>query len=1127
MRQVGGTLFLSPSDLMVFLACRHATHLDLRALTEDLKKSDDDAISRLLKRKGTEHEARHLSSLQAQHGKASVEVIDGGLSDDDREVATQAAMKRGAAIVYQAALRSGNWRGFADFLQRVEEPSGLGDFGYEAVDTKLSRQVHGKYALQLGIYSAFLEAVQKRRPRYMHVQLGDGTAHRLRVNNFLAYLNDTANRLVAFTQAPPKTSYPERCSYCAQCGWRDNCEGQWRADDHLVQVANIRNDAIEALNRAGIHTLKALAEFPDGNTVPGVSTSVLDRLRAQATLQLRKRETGTNEYILLPISMGHGFDLLPEPDAGDLFFDMEGDPFYPGGLEYLFGFAWRDNGALRYTAFWAHDKEAESRVTQEVISFLADHLSKHPKAHVYHYNTYEDRALKRLASLYGTGEAALDDMLRQERFVDLYRIAREALQISEPGYSLKNFEVFFADKREGEVASAQESIVAYEEWRATNSQTLLDQIAAYNEKDCRSTVALLDWLVSLRPKTATWFVSKAADPQAAKSDNLREAEERLAQYAARMLLPETDPRHALSKLAFQLLEFHRRENKPRFWRMYDRQGQSVDALIEDAECVGAAKRDKSIPALPVKKSRAFTYTFPPQDLKLRTGDTVLDSATLDEVGTLHAIDEDAHTLAIKVGPKKADPAMELCLIPNPAFRDKAVREAMYRFADSVIADDNQFQAVRSILEKRLPVLDGVEPGSPIQRVGETPLDAARRAIPLLRSSHLFVQGPPGSGKTYAASQAIVDLIAAGKRVGVSSNSHKAIINLLKAVEKTAKQRKVTFSGVKRSDEDRPDTLFSGEFIKDALDNKEVDLTASLIAGTVYLFARPELRNAVDVLFIDEAGQVSLANVVAMGMAAANIVLIGDQMQLSQPIQGVHPDESGLSVLEFLLGDSPTISDRAGVFLAKTRRLHSTICKFISDAVYDGRLQSMPDCDRRVLILDGTAHPALATSGIRMVETDHVGCSQKSEDEAKIVAGVYRSLLNQNYVDDDGARQAIRAKNILVVSPYNMQVNLLKARLPEGALVGTVDRFQGQEAEVVIVSMATSSGDDLPRDIEFLFSRNRLNVAISRAKSLAIVVMNRRLLDIDCETIQQMRLVNTLCWLRQYAQGEKRSAFASA
>jgi predicted RecB family nuclease len=406
MRQVNGTLYLSPSDLMVFLACRHATHLDLRALTEDLKKSGDDAISRLLKRKGIEHEAQHLASLQAQHGEASIEVIDAELSDSDREAATHAAMRRGAAVVYQAALRSGIWRGFADFLQRVEEPSGLGNFSYEAVDTKLSRQVHGKYALQLGVYSAFLETAQKRRPRYMHVQLGDGTSHRLRVNDFLAYLNETAHRLVAFTQTPPTASYPVRCSYCAQCGWRDNCEGQWRADDHLVQVANIRNDAIEVLNRAGIRTLKALAELPPGNAAPGVSASVLHRLRTQAALQLRKRETGTNEYILLPVSTGHGFDLLPEPDAGDLFFDMEGDPLYPGGLEYLFGFARRDNGALRYTAYWAHEKEAERCVTQEVISFLADHLSKHPKAHVYHYNTYEDRALKRLASLYGTGEAA-------------------------------------------------------------------------------------------------------------------------------------------------------------------------------------------------------------------------------------------------------------------------------------------------------------------------------------------------------------------------------------------------------------------------------------------------------------------------------------------------------------------------------------------------------------------------------------------------------------------------------------------------------------------------------------------------------------------------------------------------
>lgn len=280
---------------------------------------------------------------------------------------------------------------------------------------------------------------------------------------------------------------------------------------------------------------------------------------------------------------------------------------------------------------------------------------------------------------------------------------------------------------------------------------------------------------------------------------------------------------------------------------------------------------------------------------------------------------------------------------------------------------------------------------------------------------------------------------------------------------------------------------------------------------------PRFDQSLDYLFVDEAGQVSLGHLVAMGVAVRNIVLLGDQMQLPQPIQGVHPGRSGESTLDYLLDGAATIAPDRGIFLSDTWRMHPDVCGFISDAVYDGKLQSAERCRVQQLIPGAGSHPALQPTGIRFWPVVHDECSQSSEEEAGEVNAIYAALLNQKWRDSDGVERPITMDDILIVTPYNLQVRLLSRTLPVGARVGTVDKFQGQEAAVVIVSMATSSGEYLPRDIEFLYSKNRLNVALSRAKCLAILVASPRLLDVDCRTAEQIRLVNTLCWVEEYSR----------
>ncbi len=328
------------------------------------------------------------------------------------------------------------------------------------------------------------------------------------------------------------------------------------------------------------------------------------------------------------------------------------------------------------------------------------------------------------------------------------------------------------------------------------------------------------------------------------------------------------------------------------------------------------------------------------------------------------------------------------------------------------------------------------------------------------------------------------------------------------------QQGLAFTGVKKASNRNPDSDFDGQFIRNETSADGIGADDQLVAGTAWLFTKEEFDQTFDYLFIDEAGQVSLANLVAMGTCARNVVLLGDPMQLGQPTQGVHPGHSGESGLEYLLDGRATVPPDRGIFLPTTWRMAPDVCRFISDAVYEGRLQPEEANENQKLVLNKKADPILIETGIRFLPLAHAGNSQKSPEEAGRIRALYDNLLLQHFIDKYGKKHRIGPADILVVAPYNMQVNLLRQTLPEGARVGTVDKFQGQEAPVVIVSMATSSEEYLPRDIGFLFSKNRLNVAISRAQCLAVVVASPDLLTVKCNTVEQMALVNLLCWVAE-------------
>jgi predicted RecB family nuclease len=1092
-------LIVSPSDLTAFLACSHLTSLETTVARGDLSRLDlYDPQAELIRRKGEEHERAYLAELRAR-GLRIVEFELGDELDWERAAAqTAEALAAGVDVVYQGVFVHDGWRGIADFLER--QPDG----SYEAADTKLARTSKPAHILQLCFYTEQLARATGREPAFMHVLLGSGLRDSYRPGDFLAYYRRVRQRFLEFVADPPAT-YPLPVSHCSICDFRERCRAQWERDDHLTLVARLRRDQVPRFTEAGIATLAELAAAPPDTEVRRMTASTFEGLRDQAALQYGARMTGRHAYHLLEPAPKRGFELLPKPSPGDVFFDIEADPFWAAdrGLEYLFGVLWREDGGTAFRGFWGHDREGEKRAFEELVDFLHERLRADPDTHVYHYAAYEPVVLKRLMGLYGTREEEVDDLLRRGVLVDLFAVVRHALRASCPSYSLKDIERFYLDGRQAEVKGGADSVLLYEQWRDTGAEELLEAIRAYNEEDCLSTLLLRDWLLERRAEAESQYGRELAwavpDEPREVSEEAAEAYAERERLRAELLDDLPDDPSALTEeqrpryLAAQLLEYHRREAKPVWWAFFDRLGRSPAELVDDSEAIGELEPDGSEP---VKRARSLVhgFTYPVQEHKLDPGDEVFDPATGVKAGWILELDDADSRLALVRGPMLEEVPLPRALIPGGPFDTKPQREALARLATSLLEGSHRHPVLEGILARERP-----RAGCDV--VQTTDLEEMKQLVADLDASHLVVQGPPGSGKTWTGARLIVQLLRDGKRVGVTATSHKAIHNLLFEVERVAAAEGVDFKGLKKSTSGA-ESVFSGARIQSSGEVEAfVDPEVRLLAGTAWLFARSELDGAVDYLFVDEAGQVSLADALAVGTSARNVVLLGDPVQLAQVTQGTHPPGSGASVLEHLLGDAHTIPPDRGLFLERTFRLHPDVAAFVSEAFYEGRLRAAEGCERQ-----GTAFG----TGLRFLPVEHEGSRRSSVEEAERVRAAIEEMLGGDYTDAKGKTRPLRESDFMVVAPYNAQVHCLHEALPEGVPVGTVDKFQGQEAPVVFFSMASSSGEDIPRNIEFLFSHNRLNVAVSRARCLAILVASPKLLDIRCRTVEQMRLANALC-----------------
>lgn len=1161
------TYIYSPSDLIQYMSSPFASWMERLKIDHPEKVEgiprDEDAMLGLLAQKGNEHESEYLEYLIAQFGQANVAMID-----RDTETASQKtkeAMVHGYEVIFQAYLERDEFKGYSDFLIKRPGKSSLGDYYYEAWDTKLSKTTRPYFIVQLCCYSWMLESIQGRLPEEVVVVLGNKIEDRMRIAPYFAYFENLKKQFLLAQQnfSSDMANMPDP-AYCNEFGvWGTYAKQLMQQSDSLSIVANIRKSQIKKLNDLGINTLTDLAKT-ELNYVKGISPETLQKIKAQAEIQLDSRGSAKPKFKVLNAEQGKGLSALPPASNNDVFFDIEGHPLMEGGLEYLWGVSYHNTKEAQgkqyaFKDWWAHDQAQEKLAFEGFIDWAYARWQADPTMHIYHYASYEVTAINKMVGRYETREAEVKTLLENKVFIDLYRVVQNGLLIGEPNYSIKSVEHLYREKRTTEVTNGGDSVVFYEKWREVGGADewtteqhgyhawlnqseqfdwsqwpVLREIRDYNIDDCESTLELVSWLQQLQkqegiqyqPASTELLVEVEPSEQSVANKEKREALQARQQKLVSAF--ESDPTlkddpHA--QLLISLLHFYSREKKPQSFAYFQRMEKNDEELSDDETVVSDIKlvshpiedgtifctatfsldqplRKDKIKTANIKNTnvRAINITF--EELNIYTGQVTFEVKAEYEA----ALQQKPLTL---LGSESMIPTdgleNELCRITEAYFETRQLPKVL-----ETIFNQDTPRYLNGV--SALPVTRQIYPSN--EAYGE----ALINAVANMDKSCLCIQGPPGAGKTYTAKMVIKKLLANDKRIGIMSNSHAAILNLLEPLAKDLPQTslvKVTgFDSIKDFEEKYPPEVYPSFKYRPGMKfNKGQPYESFEVVGaTVYGFSKEVTHEQpLDYLFVDEASQVALANLVVASSAANNIILMGDQMQLEQPIQGSHPGNSGASVLDFMLEGHAVIPEDKGIFLERTYRMHPEVCRPLSKIVYEGKLQADEDNRNQAIVIN---KPNLITkqSGILSIYVNHAGNTQSSEEEVEKIKEIITELKTGFFVNKNKELEPITNESILIVAPYNMQVNLLKEKLGPDYQIGTIDKFQGQEAPVVIISMTVSDVDDSPRGLDFIFDKNRLNVAISRAKSLAIVISNKGLNNCSVNSLAQMEKVGFFCEL---------------
>jgi predicted RecB family nuclease len=1130
MRKLEDNWILSPRDLIAELECNHRLNLEWSAITGLIAKpkEENDAALQLVIDNGIAHEQR----LVDKHKKLGtlVSISDPGLDIEGIKKSlaeTLQATKDGIEVIHQAVLFTGDFLGYADFLVLVKDESGkaLKDekdrFIYEPVDAKSARIAKRAAVLQVASYARAMVTLGMATPPKVHLWLAGDNEWSAATADLIdlaeEFENRARTRITGYKDiSSPNWAAPREA--CARCRWKEHCATGRVNDRDLSLIYGIRSTTRQTLVDSGIKTIDDMSVATEEQRKAlkkNVSKDTFEKLRDQAEIQIKGEGLDTPIFELKDPEL---LRVIPASSDGDIWFDMEGDPYSDGGagLEYMFGYVIKENGKEVFKTFEANNKSEEKRAFGDFIAFVLERRKKYPDLHIYHYAAYEPSTILRLSQRYGIFENEIDDLKRQGVFVDLLSVVRKALRFSTDSLSIKSIEqVFFPDKRSEEVGTAMDSVIQFNlaalELINGNKEAFeekLQSIRDYNEVDCRSLHSLDMWLRERAKENNIELLPKYA----------AEVEEEIViQEEVELMEGISDDRekrtteHQGAALLSSAVSYHRREDKPTWWNIFDKAEKDMDELEAFDDVIlfdeiststwSQTPTQRTMHRYTEIKSTAsgdLRHLFDKGDrphllyeishekmIQVAGSRRSLNSAALDKV------EED--TLVIDETCKSSIPnwdALPIAILPEGPVDAKKIAEVIRtELAQRVItarksgSEPFPQEAWADILLRRPPrqrTTNLPNTKNPIEDITNALLDS--------EDSYVAVQGPPGTGKTYVGARVIANLVKNhGWKVGVVAQSHSVVEHLLNSVQKHDPSIRIAKSCKQTTN--RP------SYHQDKVAPwASTQTNGYVIGGTAWTYASQEIRNLnLDLLVVDEAGQFSLANTIASISCAKTALLLGDPQQLPQVSQGSHPEPVNESALQHLLGEAKTMPTNMGYFLETTYRLHPLLAKKVSRLQYEDRLHSDPRCEKRNL--EGV------DPGLHVITLDHEGNTTSSIEEAEAIIEKIKTTLGKNWTDTDNQGnplppRKITEDDILIVTAYNAQVKLLKSLMNKNGFhriaVGTFDKFQGREAPIVFVSMVTSTSEDLPRGIEFLLSPNRLNVAVSRAQWACYLFRSRSL-----------------------------------
>jgi len=1134
-------LVTSASDLTQASNCEFGF---LRVLDKRLGWStdplpDDDAMLMRAAALGNVHEERLRDRYRAEFGDAMVEFDKppGRSADTLREYSarTRDALLAGAPVVFQGVFFDESdpespFIGYADFL--VKQPDG----SYRVVDSKLSRHVRVTALLQLAAYHEQLQKLGVAADGTVELILGNDESETAEVSDIAPVFRHRRARMHAIiaerrAEGTPVDWHDERYARDGRCKF---CTEPSRDADDLFTVAGLRAGQRTKFMAAGIRTLTDLAETPERPDDLAIPKASFAKLHLQAKLQ--HTVDPTDSHAIPPVVVVNPLPIanLPAPNPGDLFFDFEGDPMYsePGvggvprwGLDYLFG--WVDAQG-DFDCLWAHSHAEERIALRSFLDFVTERRQQHPGLHIYHYASYEKTHLLSIAARHGEGEDVVDQLLRDGVLVDLYPIVRGALRIGTPSYSIKKLEpLYMGDEERAGVTNAADSIGEYVEssveaanGNLQHATEIRDAIARYNEYDCVSTLKLRDWLRAL-PEVQDVKVESAETKLDVQPFEPSALDVELQALGVSAEERGDDTAASAYRMAAAAIDYHRREVKSFWWDHYGRLEQPSElwedtrgvfivdgaTLARDWHKEGRQRNERRHLRLHGQWAPGSSAPRPSGEVFLVYGDPLpyLPPCHRPGSGLARGVrfsdpaEDDGGIFVIETRPDEipAWDAMPTHITPGPPPRADSIVAAIEEWGETVVAAAPEWpdDAMSDLLLRKAPA--AVSTLEPMKGAD----DGVRAVIASLlsrESGYLAVQGPPGTGKTYLAAHVIQELVEKHHwKVGITAQSHKVVENVLDAVVLDANLSPELVAKAVPTDFG-PGYYTEGPFSELPKDGhagfaREYESSGYVIGGTAWDMTNRKRVQAsqFDLLVIDEAGQFSLANTIGVAMSAKRILLLGDPQQLPQVSQGIHPAPVDGSALGHVIGGLSVLPDDFGYFLEESRRMDEAVTRPVSQLSYDGLLRS--HASTAVRMLEGFA------PGLHPVPTSHVDNSTFSSEEADRVVELVREHLGALWTSEAGGKaKPLDEDGIIVVTPYNAQVELIRGRLDAAGytrvVVGTVDKFQGREAVISIVSLAASSADDVPRGLDFLLSRNRLNVSISRAQWTAYLVYSPALLD---------------------------------